>query len=364
MATTDLKGTFFALVRAGLWEQDVRLLPFGEVDYNEVMRLAEEQSVVGLITAGMEHIADTKAPKTVALTLIGSSLKIEERNKAMNYFIENLVSKMRMNGVHTLLVKGQGIAQCYERPLWRSSGDVDLFLDEENYIKAKALMESIAELAETEGIQTKHAGYLMGPWKVELHGTLRCELTNRMDKSLDEVQDNTFSKEYPRIWNNNGIDIFLPNVNDDVIFVFTHFLKHFFKGGICIRQICDWCRLLWTNKAEIDVPLLEKRLKQMGLMSEWKVFASLSVTCLGMPEEAMPLHSSQDKYYKKANKIMAFILKSKSNKSDCQNNKQIFVRKTRSMLQHTCEILQHFSVFPMDSLRIWGTMIRTGITAA
>lgn len=38
---------FFALVRAGLWEQDVQLLPFGKVDFSAVMRLAEEQAVVG-----------------------------------------------------------------------------------------------------------------------------------------------------------------------------------------------------------------------------------------------------------------------------------------------------------------------------
>ena len=38
---------FFALVRAGLWEKDVRLLPYGEVDYAAVMRLAQEQAVVG-----------------------------------------------------------------------------------------------------------------------------------------------------------------------------------------------------------------------------------------------------------------------------------------------------------------------------
>ena len=47
---------FFALVRAGLWEKEVRLLPYGEVDYSEVMRLAQEQAVVGLVAAGLGHV--------------------------------------------------------------------------------------------------------------------------------------------------------------------------------------------------------------------------------------------------------------------------------------------------------------------
>ena len=47
------QSAFFALLRAGLWEKEVQLLPYGEIDYSEVMRLAEEQSVVGLIAAGI-----------------------------------------------------------------------------------------------------------------------------------------------------------------------------------------------------------------------------------------------------------------------------------------------------------------------
>ena len=44
------------LVRAGLWEKEARLSQFGKADYEAVMRLAEEQSVMGLVTAGLEHL--------------------------------------------------------------------------------------------------------------------------------------------------------------------------------------------------------------------------------------------------------------------------------------------------------------------
>lgn len=42
---------FFALVRAGLWETDVQLTSYGEVDYESILRIAREQSVVGLVAA-------------------------------------------------------------------------------------------------------------------------------------------------------------------------------------------------------------------------------------------------------------------------------------------------------------------------
>ena len=128
---------FLALVRAGLWETDVQLLPYGIIDFNVIYRLAQEQSVVGLVAAGVEHIVDIKVPKEIALVFVGEALQHELRNIAMNHFIGGLIEKLHTRGINAVLVKGQGVAQCYERPLWRAAGEVDLFLDGEDYYKAK-----------------------------------------------------------------------------------------------------------------------------------------------------------------------------------------------------------------------------------
>ena len=45
--------TFFELLRAGLWEKDVQLLPNKDIVFSAIMRLAEEQSIVGLVAAGL-----------------------------------------------------------------------------------------------------------------------------------------------------------------------------------------------------------------------------------------------------------------------------------------------------------------------
>ena len=131
---------FLALVRGGLWEKDVRLSKFDPIDYPRVLSLAEEQSVVGLVTAGLEQVVDAKVPKNIVLQFVGQALQLEQRNISMNHFIEILVEKMREEGIYTLLVKGQGIAQCYTRPLWRASGDVDFLLSQDNYSRARAFL--------------------------------------------------------------------------------------------------------------------------------------------------------------------------------------------------------------------------------
>ena len=98
---------FFALVRAGLWEKEVQLVPYGEIDFSEVLRLSEEQSVVGLVAAGIEHIVDRKPQKKDVLQFIGRTVQLEQRNQAMNYFIGVMVEKLRDAGIYTVLVKGQ-----------------------------------------------------------------------------------------------------------------------------------------------------------------------------------------------------------------------------------------------------------------
>ena len=116
---------FYALIKVGLWEKDVRLEEFGEIDFGEIYRLAEEQSVVGLVAAGLEHVIDIKVQKEYALHFVGQALQLEKRNIAMDTFIAGIIEGMRKQDIYTLLMKGQGVAQCYERPLWRSSGDID-----------------------------------------------------------------------------------------------------------------------------------------------------------------------------------------------------------------------------------------------
>lgn len=131
---------FFELVRAGLWEKEARLSQLKCIDFSQILHLAETQAVVGLVAAGIEHVVDAKVPQADVLQIVGQTLQLERKNVALNSFIAKLTERLRAADIYTVLVKGQGIAQCYERPLWRPSGDVDLLLSSEDYEKAKKLL--------------------------------------------------------------------------------------------------------------------------------------------------------------------------------------------------------------------------------
>ena len=363
---------FFHLLRAGLWQRRVRLFPLGSVDWSALYRLAEEQSVSGLLAAGLEQVDEKtlglSVPKAEVRPILVRVLAMEDTNSRMNRFIGELFGKLREEGISAVLVKGQGIAQCYERPLWRACGDVDLLLDAENYEKAKVFLGGIASKVEKESPDVKHLAMTIDGWEVELHGTLRGGVSNRMDAMIGAVQEETCTKGHVRHWNNGGVEIPLPAADNDIIFIFTHFLKHFFKGGIGLRQICDWCRLLWTYRDSIDRASLELRLREMRLLSEWKAFAAFAVRDLGMPVEALPLYDPAARCARKAARIRTFILRVGNfghNRDMSYYSKYPFlVRKTISLCRRLADFATHVCIFPLDSLRYLPRVLINGFRAA
>lgn len=352
---------FFEIIRAGLWEKEVRLLPYGDVDYDEIMRLAQEQAVVGLAAAGLEHVTDVKVPQEWALQFAGQTLQLEQRNKAMNQFIAGLVAKMRQSDIYTLLVKGQGIAQCYEKPLWRTAGDVDLYLSKDNYEKAKAFLIPLAQHIEAEDKNKLHQGMAIDGWIVELHGTMYTYISRRINTVNNEVNQDIFFNGNVRSWNDNGVQVFLPSDNNDAIIVFNHFINHFYGEGVGLRQICDWCRLLWIYKDSLNYRVLESRIIKAGLYSEWKAFAAFAVDYLGMPVEAMPFYEDKPRMHKKAEKICKLVIET----GNFGHNKNENYRKTSSKMKGNLitfkkrlgEFLHIATIFPVNAPKFFITYV-------
>lgn len=352
---------FFELVKAGLWgdrNPDMRI--DGTTDWQEIYRLATEQSVLGLVLAGLEH-SDVKPPQVVLLQWIGEVQMIEQRNKELNTYIAELIENLRESDVYAILVKGQGGAQCYEKPLWRCSGDIDLLLSTDNYLKAKSTLIPIASEVADEDETAMHQALVINGFDVELHGKMPFSLSKRIEDGIDEVLNDLFCRGNVKSWDCNGTQVFLPSPDNDVILVFTHFLHHFFIEGVGLRQICDWCRLLYTYKDSLNYKLLESRIRKMGLMSEWKAFYNLASRYLGMPDLGSGLMVHDSRFDKKADRILELVLES----GNFGHNKDLSYRTRYSGITYKIVAawrrLKDFAslvpVFPLDAPRFYVTYV-------
>ena len=374
---------FLELVRAGLWNGNVNVNVNGNfngngnydgVEWEEVFRLAAEQSVVGLVAAGMDN-GNVKGnfngngngklhlPFELKLGFIGEALQIEQRNLAMNEFIAELMGRLRKEKIHSLLVKGQGVAQCYEKPLWRTSGDIDLLMSEDDYHAAKAYLTPMADEVDEENIEKKHLALVINGFDVELHARMPFEMSRRVDKVVEEVIERGINVNDND--NGNG-EVWIPRADEHLILVFTHFLHHFFIEGVGLRQICDWCRLLWRYREVLDMGLLESRIRRMGLMTEWKVFGTLAVNTLGIPGDAMPFYDAR--YKSKGERVLKRVLKSgnfgHNNDLSYRTRYSGMVYKVVAAWRRFVDFASLVPVFPVDAPRFYATYIMNKIKGA
>ena len=372
---------FFALVRAGLFPVHgeggmVHDSLFKDVDWEKVYQLAQEQSVQGLVLQGIEELRaknlELRVPQTLLLQWIGEVQLIEQRNKEMNAFINQLIGDLRKANIYTLIVKGQGVAQCYERPLWRASGDIDFYMNDDDFQKAKIFFRPLVDKFDPDDDYTRHINMHYGEWVVEIHANQNCSLSPRINRVMNEVHNNLFYYGKVRSWDNNGTQIFLPSADNDALIIFTHFLNHFYRGGVGLRQICDWCRLLYTYKYSLNYEFLESRIKRAGLMSEWKAFGAFAVKYLGMNPGYVPFLGSMfnvqcSMLSKKADRICEFILEvgnfGQNRDTSYYGKYPFFIRKAISAWRRVKDLCRHTMIFPLDSIRFFFGMTISSLKA-
>jgi len=236
-------------------------------------------------------------------------------------------------------------------------------LSNDNYNKAKSTLIPIASEVANENTTTKHQALIINGFDVELHGKMPFTLSMRVEDGIDEVLNDLFCRGNVKSWDCNGTQVFLPSPDNDVILVFTHFLHHFIIEGVGLRQICDWCRLLFTYKDSLNYGLLESMIRKMGLMSEWKAFGALAIEHLGFPKDAMPLLNVNlnANLKRKADRIMELVLES----GNFGHNKDLSYRTRYSGITYKIVAawrrLKDFAslipVFPQDAPRFFLTYV-------
>ena len=331
IAGVTIQKQFTLLIRCGLWESIPKLCDFKDnVDWNRIVDLARQQTMVGVMTEAMVKLPPAlRPPKPIYFNAIATTSEIEKENKRMNAFASLLMGELRKKGVDSLLLKGQGVGQCYPNPLHRQSGDIDLLItDYEQYRQAKQLMAKVAEDG-GEAATRLHSVYTTNGMVIELHGNFRFSICPRCSRHLQAWTDERLSRPGRPLSIGDGETIQVPPVQFDAVFIFGHMLQHYMTGGVGLRQIADWMLFVSSHVSDtgkgdegllIDVEVLKSDLEFLGLMKFWKYFAALAVDFLGCPKERMPFY--EDNLRKKGELLLDSIFKT-GNFGTLQKEKQM-----------------------------------------
>lgn len=311
MANKKNYQVFLELLRAGLWEVSPDLSLFDSaIDWRQVLEIAGEQTVLGVVTDAVALIPKEKqGERPVMMQFFARTMGLEDDNRQMNRFAPYLMTQLEKKGVASLLLKGAGVAACYRQPLHRVVGDIDLLIvDDGQYQKAKGLMARIADHIEEEDEVRKHSAFSYKGMTIEIHGDFRFSINEQCRRNTQSWKEKRISKQPRRMTEGPLKGASLLPVQFDAVFIFAHMLGHYLgAGGVGLRQVSDWMMFLNRYLEEINTEILIDDLELLGIKRYWEVFGAMAVDELGYPKERMPLYD--ERYSKKGRMVLRNIFK-------------------------------------------------------
>ena len=347
---------FFALLRSGLWNEVPERGPFSvDIDWESLYRLAFAQTVTPLVTDGINRLPRELLPAEPERLdpFLGDLMATAKRNHVLDSFIPKVFNALA--GIPVVLVKGQSLAVDYPDPERRQPGDIDLLLLPSSYQAAKDVLLPKATKVLEEERDIWHQGMHFRSIEVEIHGSISTLMSKKLDRKLAVLLEGQFDgRDFPSV-PIGGASVPVPEADFNAVYVFVHFLQHYWSGGVGLRQLVDWMTFVSVHKREIHPVILEKRLEDLGLLHLWKVFTGFAQEYLGCPPEKLPLAAAPDSA--KNARIWRYIRRCGNfgkNLDRSRAEESYLVRKIHSFWRLVvADRLRHFRVFPKESVRFF-----------
>ncbi len=257
---------FFELVRVALGNQKCLSKTPTEEEWTWLFDTAEKQAVDGITYGALEVLAQRgqKPTEDVMLDWFSFAEEIKNQNKVVNQRCKDITKLFAEAGFKSCILKGQGNAMMYPNPLSRVSGDIDIWVEgkKDNII---GFCRSIVEGCE---LSYHHIQFpIFEDVPVEVHFMPSYSLVPRYSKKTKNFFEN-FKTKYVdgRNYIESGLDV--PEIKMNLVFQMSHMMRHFFYGGIGLRQLMDYYYLLlYAHKnVKCDMDEVRAAIKDLGML--------------------------------------------------------------------------------------------------
>lgn len=240
-----------ALLKAAITGEGVALPE--EFDIAEAQQLAKRHHMAPLLYEGAVRCGispRSEAMRQLFQLCYRSLLKSEGQMRE----VKHICAAFDENGIDYLPLKGCRMKARYPKPELRVMGDADILIRLEQYDKIVPVMES---LGFTAGMETDHELV----WKSD---ALYLELHKHLIPSYNQDLYGYFGTGWQRAIRVEG-GCHAMNAEDEWIFLFTHFAKHFRDGGIGCRHVVDLWVYLRSNPL-LDEAYVRTQMEKLQLL--------------------------------------------------------------------------------------------------
>lgn len=238
MTLTATETQFLHIVKAAV---SGGALPMEAVDWSAMFTLANQQKLLPILfeTVHRTPAAGENAPLFAAIKqqVIGQVMNQTVRTAAFT----DLYRRLRVAGLHPVVVKGQLCSRLYPLRDHRISGDDDLFIPDSEFFACHEALLANGLTTDTPADELSTADEVSYTKK---NSPLYIELHRHLFDSAEDAHDEL---------NHFFVDIVPVEVGgfltmppyEHLLYLILHAYKHFVRSGIGLRQFCDiglWAR--------------------------------------------------------------------------------------------------------------------------
>lgn len=248
--------TIIALLRSALEGKKYSLAE--DVDYDYINKIAKQHKIANLLFHGATNCGITSNP--VFGEMFSSVCTAMAQNEQQLFEIKKLAGIFEENNIDYMPLKGLILKNMYPKSDMRPMCDADILIRFEQYEKIKQIL---IKLGYEEKEETDHEL----PWQKP---SLYLELHKRIVPERDEDYYSYFGDGWKKaIKSEESPNKYVMSDEDVMIYLFTHFTKHYAGAGIGIKHMVD----LWVYRSKItklDEEYIEKELKLLHLFEFYK----------------------------------------------------------------------------------------------
>lgn len=231
-----------------------------KLDYQKLFDLANQHQISALIYNQIYNFDDF--PEEIKLRWKRDALKINAFQTRKTMKILQVYRQFLNQGLKVLVVKGLVCRALYPQPDNRQSNDEDLYVQKEEYgaVKEILLKNNFTVISEN-GDVTTFIDPVSG-LSIELHTAL-FSMESKAYGNYQRYFDQAFDECI--VHSIDGVEVYSLEYTQHLLFLILHFVKHFFHGGVGIRQVVDIVMYSETYGDKVDWDRLYDILKDLNI---------------------------------------------------------------------------------------------------
>lgn len=243
------------LIRCAILNEQPNPIPHG-IELDKLLEFAQSHTVENIAYISLKKL---NLPPSSAMQLFEEFYGHAVINDAtQQYYLEVVADALEENKIRHCIMKGPIIKKLYPSSDLRQSGDIDIFVDDENTEKVREIMEGLGFTTTNFNKANSHDEYRIDKTIiVEIHRTLisnKCPWQKECQKIVDRL---VLSDGYKYRYDMTDEDYY--------IYMIGHMAKHMKYSGIGIKMVLDVWIYLRKYKNSLDWDTLNKHLKECGL---------------------------------------------------------------------------------------------------